>query len=78
VPLFFFDVYNDDVTLDDEGVELLDGEAAMARAIKETRILAAETVRQGHLTCHHRLEVRDEQRRNIGSVRFDEAVEIRS
>ena len=77
MPRFFYDIYNDDVTLDDEGTELLDNEAAMARAIKEARTLAAETVRNGHFTRHHRLEVRDEHRNMIGSVRFEDAVQIR-
>jgi hypothetical protein len=77
MPRYFFDVYNDDVTLDDEGLELLDDKAAMARAVKETRALAAETVTHGHFTRHHRLDVLDEQRNAVGSVRFEEAVEIR-
>jgi hypothetical protein len=77
MPLYYFDVYNDDVTLDDEGAELVDHEAAMARGVKEARMLAADTVSKGHLTRHHRIEVRNKQREGVGSIRFDEAVEIR-
>ena len=77
MPLYFFHVYNDDVTLDDEGLELLDGEAAKAHAIKEARVLAAETVGKGHFVGHHRIEVLDENRENVACVRFDEAVEVR-
>jgi hypothetical protein len=78
MPLFYFDIYNDDITLDDEGAELVDARAAMARATKEARVLAAETVKLGHLSRSHRLEVLDEQRHSIGTVRFDEAVDIRA
>ena len=77
MPLYYFNVYNDDITLDDEGVELADQEAAHARAIKEVRALAAETVLHGHLTRSHRLEVTDPQRTVLAVLRFDEAVDIR-
>lgn len=76
MPLFYFHIYNDDVTLDPEGTELADEEAAMARAVIEARVLAAETVRSGHFVGHHRIEVTDEDRTPIGYVRFDEAVKV--
>lgn len=74
--LYYFHIYNDDVTLDPEGTELADDEAAMARAVIEVRILAAETVRHGHFVGHHYIEVTDADRNPIGKVRFDEAVEV--
>jgi hypothetical protein len=77
MPLYFFNVYNDDVTLDDEGAELVDDEAARARGIKEVRALAAETVAHGHFFGHHRIEVTDADLRVIATIRFDEAVEVR-
>jgi hypothetical protein len=77
MPLYYFNVYNDDVTIDDEGAELADHEAAMARGIKEARALAADTVSKGHFTRHHRIEIEDEEHSSVGSVRFDQAVEIR-
>jgi hypothetical protein len=76
MPLYYFHIYNDDVTLDPEGTELADEEAAMALATKEARILAAETVRHGHFVGDHRVEVTDEERNPIGYVRFDEAVNV--
>ena len=75
--LFYFDVYNDDVTLDDEGAEFADEQAARAHAVKEARVLAADTVLHGHLVRHHRVDIRDENRRTIDSVSFEEAVQIR-
>jgi hypothetical protein len=77
MPRYFFNVYNDDITLDDEGAELLDDHAALARAVKEARVLAADTVLHGHLTSHHRIEVVDRDQNLVGTVRFDEAVELR-
>ena len=76
MPLYFFNVYNDDVTLDDEGAELVDDEAARARGIKEARAVAADTVGRGHFFGHHRIEVTDADRRVIATIRFDEAVEV--
>jgi hypothetical protein len=75
--LYYFNVYNDDLTMDPEGAELADDQAALARATKEARALAADTVFSGHLTRSHRIEVTDEAHGVIGTVRFDEAVEIR-
>ena len=77
MPRYYFHVYNDDVTLDDEGAELADERAARAHAIKEARVLAAETVRHGHLTPDDRIEIVDADQNPVGTVRFGEAVEIR-
>ena len=77
MPHYYFNVYNDDVTLDPEGAELADEHAAQAYAVKEVRHLAAETVLHGHLTAHHRVEVVDENQKLLHTVRFDEGVQIR-
>lgn len=73
---YYFNIYNDEVTLDPEGAEFPDDDAAMANALREARVLAAESVRQGHLVRGHRIEVVDEQHFPVGAVRFDEAVRI--
>jgi hypothetical protein len=77
VPLYFFNVYNDEITLDEEGAELADVAAAKARASREARALASHSVAEGHFTRHHRIEVTDADRQVLAVVRFDEAVEIR-
>lgn len=77
MPQFYFNVYNDVVTLDDEGAELADAHAARAYAVKEARALAADTVLRGHLARHHRIEIVDGAQKLVDTVRFDEAVEIR-
>jgi len=78
MPLYFFNLYNDVVTMDDEGVELVDNDAARAHGVKEARTMAADSVSKGHLTTSHRIEIVDESRNAVGTVRFDEAVDIRA
>ena len=78
VPIYYFNLFNDDLTVDDEGVDLADDEAARAHAIKEARVMAADTVLHGHLTRSDRIEFVDEVRKRVGTVRFDEAVDVRS
>jgi hypothetical protein len=77
MPLYYFNVYNDDTTLDDEGAQLADDHAARAYAVKAARSLAADTVLRGHLVGHHRVEFVDAHQNPVGEVRFDEAVQIK-
>lgn len=77
MPLYFFNLFNDDITMDDEGVQLADVEAARAHAVKEARVMAADSVIHGHFTRSHRIEVVDEGQNLVGIVRFDEAVVVR-
>jgi len=77
MPLYYFNIYNDDVTMDDEGAELANAHVARAHAVKAVRSLAAETVMHGHLTRSHRIDFVDQDQVTVGSVRFDEAVDIR-
>ena len=76
MPLYYFNIYNDDTTLDEEGFVLADEHAARAFAVKEVRELASETARHGHLVGHHRIEYVDADQNVLGEVRFDEAVKI--
>lgn len=76
MPLYYFNIYNDDLTLDEEGVDLADEHAARAHAVTAVRELAAETAKHGHLVGHHRVEYVDAGQNPLGEVRFDEAVKI--
>ena len=74
---YYFNVYNDEITLDDEGAEFDNAEAALRRAADEARNFAAESVKSlGHLVLHHRVEVEDEGRNKIGVVYFRDVVAI--
>ncbi|MDQ0840018.1 DUF6894 family protein [Sphingomonas faeni] len=77
MPLYYFNVYNDDVALDEEGANLADDQAARAHAINAARSLAADTASKGHLTLNDRIEIEDADHRPVATVRFGEAVEIR-
>ncbi|MDX3901088.1 MAG: hypothetical protein QHC40_11365 [Sphingobium sp.] len=75
---YFFHIYNDDITLDDEGVELPDLNAARQRALREARLLAAESVvEHGHLILHHRIDIAmaDE---TVATVRFGDAIQVQA
>ena len=78
MPIYYFDIRNDDVTEDFEGTELADDRAAHAYGVAAARELASQTVRNGHLAVDHRVEIRNDHGENVGAVRFDEAVEIRT
>jgi hypothetical protein len=77
MPKYYFNIYNDDVTMDPEGADLADEHAARAYAVLSVRSLAADTVSHGHLTAHHRVEIVDQDQNPVGTVRFDEAVDIK-
>lgn len=78
MPIYYFSVFNDDVTEDFEGAELADDAAAQAYAIAAARSLAAETVRHGHLDPGHRVDILNAAREPVGTVTFGEAVDIRA
>jgi hypothetical protein len=58
---FFFHIYNDQVTLDEEGRELPGLDAARELALESAREMVCESVHEGHLNLDHRIEVADEQ-----------------
>jgi hypothetical protein len=76
MPRFFFHVFNDDVTLDDEGLVLIDKDAAEACAIKSARDLACSSVRVGKLDLDHRIEVNDEDGNRILTITFGDAIKV--
>jgi hypothetical protein len=74
---YYFNVYNDEITLDEEGAELADTSTALRRAADEARNFAAESVKaHGHLVLHHKIEVEDEGRNKVGVVFFRDVVAI--
>jgi hypothetical protein len=77
MPIYYFNIRNDDFTEDFEGVDLVNYQAAHAYAIQAARSLAADTVSKGHLIADHRIEIVDADRQPIGEVTFGEAVTIR-
>lgn len=77
MPRFFFHVYDDSVTHDEEGREFGDVEAAKREATKGARELMCEQVRKGYLALNHRVEVEDDNGNRVAVIRFREVVRIK-
>ena len=76
MPIYYFNLFNDEITMDETGVEFSSEQDARAHAVQEARAMAASAVLEGRLTGSHRIEYVDESRQLVGAVRFDEAVDI--
>jgi hypothetical protein len=76
VPRFFFHIYDDEIALDEEGLELADRETARRVAVRGARALACEQVTRGELHLGHRIDVSGEGDTGLFSVRFGDAVAI--
>lgn len=71
MPRYFLHLFNDETTIDEEGVELPDAAAALAKARSVVREMAADSVRnEGHLVLSHRVMIEDTDRSNVGTVYF--------
>lgn len=73
---YYFDLYNDVIALDREGTELPDVEAAREFAIQAIRELICEDVQEGKLSLKHRIDVRDEEGRNVLTVAYRDAFQL--
>jgi hypothetical protein len=77
MPRYYFHIRDDFESMDDEGMEFPTLRAAIDHAVAGVRSLAAETVAEGHLVCHHRVDIADDAGTILVAVRFDEAIIIR-
>jgi hypothetical protein len=76
MPRYFFHIYNHDITMDEEGQELPDIEAAREIALGSARDLVCDSVHLGHLNLDHRIEVADQQGETLIVLTFREAFTI--
>lgn len=74
MPRFLFHLYNDEITRDEEGLELPDMDAARAEALKAARALIGEEARLGKVNLSHRIEVEDEIGLPCFTIRFRDAI----
>jgi hypothetical protein len=75
MPRFYFHLYDDIQTLDEEGRAYPAFEAALTAAFVAARALAAEQVaREGRVVASHRIDLADERQRVLDSVYFGDAV----
>jgi hypothetical protein len=77
VPRYFFNVYDDIIAQDDEGMELPNLAAARLNAIRGARDIIAEQVRHGHFALSHWIDVKDEQGETVLTLTFRDAVDIK-
>ena len=74
---YFFHLYNDMVTFDEEGVELASLAAAKEHGRRETQYQAAESVRtHGHLILSHKVVICDASG-ELASIAFGDVVSVR-
>lgn len=76
MPRFYFNLFDDLDTPDDEGKELRDFEAAEAYGVQNARSIAAAQVQDGKLALWHRIEIADESGKVVKTIHFDDAIEI--
>ena len=77
MPRFFFNVYDDVVAKDEEGVTLPNQDAARLQALAGARALMAEQVTRGYLVRSHWIDVLDEGGAVILHLPFRDAIEIK-
>ncbi|MDF7773644.1 hypothetical protein P1X14_00160 [Sphingomonas sp. AOB5] len=74
---YYFDLYNDVVTIGEEAWEFPDLAAARDAAILQIRALAAHSVQEhGHLILSHKLVIRDESG-EVALITVGEAIAVR-
>jgi hypothetical protein len=76
MPRYCFNLFDDLDTIDEEGLDLPDREAAEATGLLFARAMAAEQVGRGKLSLSHRIEIADARGEVLKTIRFADAVEI--
>ena len=71
---YYFDVHDDDMTIDREGVDFADANAAIAYAYRCAREIAATSAVRDRLVAGYRIDIFDAHRRLIDTVTYGEAV----
>ena len=70
---YFFHIFNDEIVVDEEGIELPTVEAVREHALEGARSLVCESVKKGHLNLDHRIEVTDAKNVSVLTLTFREA-----
>lgn len=76
MPRYHLNLFNDVVSMDEEGMELPDLEAARDAAIVNIRDLMKDQLVKGHITLSHRVEIANDRGRILATVFFSDAVTI--
>jgi len=73
---YFLHLHNDIDAPDEEGQDFPDDRSALDCAMRCARDIASSAVREGHLDLNHFIVCVAEDGREIGVVRFDDAVRV--
>ncbi len=73
---YFFQLFNDETVLDQEGQELPNDAAALQAGIKSARVMAADSISRGHLALKHRIEVSNDAREIVGILHFRDVLKM--
>ncbi len=76
MPRYYFDIHDDETTIDPEGVELANTNAAIAFAYKAAREMAAASAIDGRLVVQYRIDIVDADHSLIDTVTYGEAVGV--
>ena len=76
MPRYYFHVFNDETTIDEEGAEFDDLGSARENALEVARALVCESVSKGYLNLDHRIEITDESNARLMTVTYREAFTI--
>lgn len=77
MPRYFFDLYDDLISLDSEGAELPDLGSAERHALVEARqIIGATAKDDGKIDLRHNIKVRDEAGAIVHTLEFEDAVSV--
>ena len=77
MPRYFFNVYDDVIASDDEGMDLPNEQAARLHDIIGARDIMVEQVRRGYLVRSHWIDVVNDQGEVLLTVTFGDAVDIK-
>lgn len=74
---YYFNLYNDLVTLDEEGIDLPDTEAARNWARQEILFHVGESIKENsHLVLSHKLVICDDAHAEVATVLFGDVVQV--
>lgn len=76
MPRYFFHLHNDIDAPDEEGQEQENDRAAMEQALECARDIASAAVKNGNLNLRHFIVCVAEDGREVGIVRFGDAITI--
>jgi hypothetical protein len=76
MPHYHLNLYNDVISVDEEGVDLPDLEAARDAAIANIRDIMKDELARGHIMLGHRVEIVNARGQILATVFFRDAVTV--